>query len=310
MGHRIRPRPVRVRPCLGVHITTNPPLLKCPGRQGDYGPGDPVRPQVAGLQDFIEKSEPQLLEKDAMTDDRGQPQPPHVAELRNHLSKDPQASTNEDLVQRAPPPKLPPEPNYVPPPPKGTCYVNPRGYVCVAMDLDAHVTHGLPALPGELLKCYPKVEFTHYQDGMMGPLSDGHGLRTFPHAPSDPDPRYKYLSKSHPSPMARCCDGKITGPWSIHPPPCEADGAYFYWTHAHDHELPIDKFVKHEPAVDDKLALSTYLYSPPHNESVFGNHIARDFVKNAHHGFMDVKRMPIFSRFVYTLSSELESGSK
>ncbi|KAF4754242.1 hypothetical protein FOZ63_000332 [Perkinsus olseni] len=170
-----------------------------------------------------------------------------------------------------------------------------------------------------------------------------------PHAPSDPDPRYKYLPKSHPSPMARCCDGKITGPWSIHPPPCEADDAYFYWTHAHDHELPIDKFVKHEPAVDDKLALSTYmlpighrrrmkalwrtrqddytitryllkhwwkhkvyppllgslLYSPPHNESVFGNHIARDFVKNAHHGFMDVKRMPIFSRFVYTLSSEL-----
>ncbi|KAF4716220.1 hypothetical protein FOZ62_011589, partial [Perkinsus olseni] len=57
-------------PC-EVHITTNPPLLKCPGRQGDYGPGDPVRPQVAGLQDFIEKSEPQLLEKDAMTDDRG-----------------------------------------------------------------------------------------------------------------------------------------------------------------------------------------------------------------------------------------------
>ncbi|KAF4700660.1 hypothetical protein FOZ63_011777, partial [Perkinsus olseni] len=38
---------------------------------GDYGPGDPVGPQVAGLQDFIEKSEPQLLEKDAMTDDRG-----------------------------------------------------------------------------------------------------------------------------------------------------------------------------------------------------------------------------------------------
>ncbi|KAF4676891.1 hypothetical protein FOL47_004594 [Perkinsus chesapeaki] len=252
-----------------VHISTSPPLLKCPGPEADYGPGDREPLRLISPQDLVPKSQPVLLERDALTDDKGDPKPPPVSELRHQLFDNPLATSNKDLVKISPPPKLPNEPNYVPPPPKGTCKVNPRGYVCVAMDLETKVTHELPALPGELLKCYPTVKYTHYEGRLIGPPHDGgHEAPVLPHSESDPDPRYKYHPKSHPSPMARCCNGKITGPWSIHPPPCEADEAYYYWTHAHDHELPIEKFIKHDPAVDDKLAMSTYMLPIGHRQRI------------------------------------------
>jgi hypothetical protein len=108
--------------------------------------------------------------------------------------------------------QLAPTLHAAPPPPPNACKMNPPGFVCGP----------LPALPGQVVTCVPRIDHSDLNQlaARVLPLtaSRGHGDLD---DPSTPDPRFSLFPNQFPSAFSRCCgSGQLSLPTSTKPLQC------------------------------------------------------------------------------------------
>jgi hypothetical protein len=110
------------------------------------------------------------------------------------------------------------QPHFARPPLPGTCSVSAPGFVCGP----------LPAPPGTLVKCVPRMDHSNLNQlaARVLPLTTSRSNSVLDD-PSYPDPRFKFFPLSYPPAISRCCGGSLTNPLDVVPPPCHAPNAIY-----------------------------------------------------------------------------------
>lgn len=101
-----------------------------------------------------------------------------------------------------------------PAPIPGACLVNPPGFVCGP----------LPAVPGNIVKCVPRMEHSDLNQlsARVLPLTVSTVNKELEN-PATPDPRFELFPDSFPPALSRCCKGGVLStPVDIKPLPCDA----------------------------------------------------------------------------------------